>query len=88
MKYDINTQDKRWKSGRYDDPRSETMTYIETLRAMCDYYGTFCGRWHSNKFWAKTKKESESMTETQAKVKVFEIENEAEGDLAQWRQYQ
>jgi len=88
MKYDINTDDKRWKKGNHDDTNRETMTYIETLRAMCDYYGTFCGRWHSNEFWAKTKTESETMTEAQAKEKVFEIENEAAGRLEDWRRYQ
>ena len=75
---DIYKYDMRWKD----------FTYIETLTAMCDYYGTFSGRWHSNTFWAKTKNEIENMDEDQAKQKVFEIENDADGSLCHYqRQY-
>ena len=85
---DIDKHDLRWNKGAYDDKTHEKMTYIETLESMCEYYGTFCGRWHSNEFWAKTKNEIENMSEDKAKEKVFEIENDADTDLSRWQQYQ
>jgi len=64
------------------------VTWKETLQSMCDYYGTFCGRWHSNSFWQKTAKEIPSMTEEQCRNKVIEIEREADAELEYWRQMQ
>lgn len=87
MYYDIEKDDLRgYKS--HDIKNSERLTYLETLKSMCRYYGTFCGRWHDNEFWIKTLRESYSLTEKDAKKKVFEIENEAELELAYWRFYQ
>ena len=86
--YDINKDDLRWTKGDYKTKNPEKMTYIETLRVMCDNYGTFCGRWHSNVFWKKKRSEILNMDETQAKKEVFQIENDADSSLAQWRQYQ
>lgn len=64
------------------------MTWKETLVAMCKNYGTFCGRWHSNEFWAKTLKETENMSEEQCEEKIRQIESEADADLEYWRSYQ
>ncbi|MEA1999719.1 MAG: hypothetical protein U9N61_10430 [Euryarchaeota archaeon] len=75
-------RDLRWRK------EGEPMTYIDTLRAMCDWYGSFCGRWHSNEFWKRTKAAIGSMTEEQAKEKVFAIEDEANTNIARWRQSQ
>lgn len=85
---DINKDDLRWRKGTSYNKDREKMTYTETLSAMCDYYGTFCGRWHSNEFWARTKKELENMSEDEAKEKVFEIENDADAELCRWKQFQ
>jgi len=84
---DIKKDDLRWDKGDYTVKCPEKMTYIETIEAMCDYYGTFCGRWHDNKFWAKTKAEIITMSEEDAKRKVFEIENNADDSLNEWRRY-
>lgn len=85
MVYNIEKDDLRWcKHGKSD----EKGTYLETLRAMCDCYGGWSGRWHDNEFWRKTLRQSYSLTEKDAKKKVFEIENEAEVSLGQWKQYQ
>ena len=85
---DINKDDLRWTKGDYKTKNPESMTYIETLMAMCETYGTFCGRWHSNDFWLKTKNEIDNMNEDQAKERVFQIENDADGSLDKWKQYQ
>ena len=63
-------------------------TYIETLQAMCDYYGTFQGRWHSNEFWATTKKQIPLMCEDGAEKKIISIETEADAELWHWRHMQ
>lgn len=76
------THDFRWVNSK-----GEKMNWKETLRAMCDYYGQFCGRWHSNAFWAKTKKELENMTEEQAELIVREIEKAADMELEVWKMY-
>jgi uncharacterized membrane protein len=76
------THDFRWVNSK-----GEKMNWKETLRAMCDYYGQFCGRWHSNDFWAKTKKELENMTEEQAELTVREIEKAADMELEVWKMY-
>lgn len=52
---------------------------------MADYHGTFCGRWHDNRFWARQKVEVESMSEEQAKERVHQIERDADARLAEWR---
>lgn len=85
--HDINKDDLTWWKG-YTCETDKKMTYIETLEAMCNYYGTFCGRWHSNEFWAKTVKELKNMSENQAKEKVFEIENDADGELYLYKRHQ
>ena len=66
----------------------QMMTWKETLEEMCKYYGTFCGRWHSNEFWKKTLGETSSMTEIACLEKIVQIESEANGDLAYWRTMQ
>ncbi len=82
--YNIENDDLRWYENA--DPKNKNrVSYLDTLRAMCRYYGTFCGRWHDNEFWHKTLRLSYSLTEKDAKKKVFEIENEAEADLEYWR---
>ena len=63
-------------------------TWLETLQAMCDYYGTFQGGWHSNDFWVATKKQLSSMNEEEAEKKIKEIEAEAEAELWYWWQIQ
>ncbi len=70
---------------RWDNSQGEKMTWRGTLKAMCNYYGNFAGRWHSNAFWAKTSKEEKNMTEEQAEIKVREIEKEADTRLEEWR---
>lgn len=64
------------------------LTWKETLSAMCNYYGTFCGRWHSNEFWAKTKAQIPLMSEEQCEQKIIQIESEADAELAYWRAMQ
>jgi len=64
------------------------LTWKETLLAMCNTYGTFCGRWHSNEFWNSTKGQIPNMTEEQCEKKIAQIESEAEADLAYWRMMQ
>jgi len=73
---------------KWTNETGQKMTWKETLLAMCDYYGTFCGRWHSNEFWAKTKKELENMTEEQAEEKVRKIEKDADRLLREWQMCQ
>lgn len=87
MQYNIEKDDIRWYRS-FDPKNNERLTYLETLKAMCNYYGKFCGRWHDNEFWHKTLRRAYTMTEKDAKKLVFEIENEAEADLAYWRMYQ
>ena len=91
----INRDDLRWHrriinkgSLRWSRKNLKVMTYIETLEAMCNNYSKFCGRWHDNKFWKKTKAEIKTMLEVEAKKKVFEIVNDADSSLAQWKLYQ
>jgi hypothetical protein len=64
------------------------LTWKETLESMCRYYGTFCGRWHSNAFWKKTQESLPSLTEEQCREAIIKIENEADADLAYWQVYQ
>ncbi len=71
-----------------DRQTKERLSWKETLRAMCAYYGTFCGRWHSNDFWETTALKINSMTEDECKAKIIKIENEADADLAYWRTMQ
>ncbi len=75
----------RW----HERDTSRILTWRETLEAMCAYYGTFCGRWHSNEFWKETQSKISTMTEQQCRDKVIQIEQEAEqeadADLAYWR---
>ena len=63
-------------------------TYLETLQAMCDYHGTFQGRWHSNNFWVATKKQIPVIGEEEAEKKVREIEAETKASIAFWKQTQ
>lgn len=73
------THDFRWsRSGVKLDWR-------ETLRAMAEYYGTFCGRWHHNEFWAEVKEQLPRMTDEQCEAKVREIEETADRLLDEWR---
>ena len=65
----------RW----YNETRDKKLSWKETLIAMCKYYGTFCGRWHSNEFWKQTLDKVLSMSEEQCKEKVIQIEREADG---------
>ena len=67
---------------------NEVCSWVETLQAMCDYYGTFCGRWHSNNFWKQTAAKIPTMTEEQCKEKVIQMEHEADADLAYWQAMQ
>jgi len=83
MKYNINKDDLRWCKA---DGRK--MTYIETLEAMCRVYGPFCGMGHNTAFWARTEKEARTLSESQAKAKVFEIEREAEASVEYERWFQ
>jgi len=85
IKIVVDKHDHRWNKMPYYYPVSVPMTYIETLHAMCETYGSFCGRGHSNEFWAKTKAAIAGMTEAQAKEKVFAIENDADGSVEQLR---
>ncbi len=93
MMRDINKDDLRWSHGNYKTKNPKKMTYQETLLVMCNYYGTFGGRWHDNEFWNNTRNELVKfdvfvMSEEQAKEKVFEIENDADCSLAQWKHSQ
>jgi hypothetical protein len=64
------------------------ITDKEKLQGMCDYYGTFCGRWHSNEFWKATKEKIPTMTEQQCHDKIDQIEREADGELWYWQHTQ
>lgn len=74
----------RWK----DKETGELLSWKETLRAMANDYGTFCGRWHDNAFWARQKQEVDNMTEEQAKKRIIQIEQEANRSQYYWRMYQ
>ena len=63
-------------------------TWLETLQSMCNVYGKFCGAWHSNEFWAATKKRISSMNEKEAEEKIREIEADADAELWYWRHMQ
>ena len=67
---------------------NEIGSWKDTLESMCAYYGTFCGRWHSNDFWKQTAEQIPNMTEEQCKDKIIQIESEADADLAYWQAYQ
>lgn len=62
------------------------MNYKDRVAADCAYYGTFCGRWHSNEFWEELGKKLPNMTEDEAKATFERYENEANGAVWQWRQ--
>ncbi len=64
------------------------LTWKETLSAMCENYGTFCGRWHSNEFWATTKSRIPNMSESQCRDEIQQIESQADADLRYWRMMQ
>jgi len=72
----------RWRRGE------QLLSWTQTLEAMCAYYGTFEGRWHSNAFWRMTKIQIPNMTDQQCRDKVIQIESEAAADLAYWQAYQ
>jgi hypothetical protein len=74
--------------GHYDYLKGNKLSWKETLIAMCGYYGTFCGRWHSNEFWKETALKIEGMTEEQCKEKIIQIEHEADAELAYWQAMQ
>jgi len=61
------------------------MTWRERLIADCENYGTFCGRWHSNEFWAELRRRADGMTEDEAHAAVVAYEQEAETAIAMWR---
>ena len=74
---------------RWTNPKTKRkLSWRETLESMCNTYGTFCGRWHSNEFWKRTKETIPNITEEQAKDKVIQIEQEADSSLAYWKRYQ
>ena len=81
---DLMNERYRWHKRGTD----EKLSWKETLEAMCAYYGTFCGRWHSNDFWKRTKEQLTEMSEEQCKEKVIQIENDADASLDCWRAYQ
>ncbi len=73
---------------KWKDQEGNELSWVETLRAMCKYYGKFCGRWHSNEFWAEQLQRVDSLSEEQAMQRIIEIEQEADRDLAFWQAYQ
>jgi len=75
----MKEEDLRWNDGN-----GTKLTYIETLKAMCDFNGTFGGHWHSNDEWERIKLQVSNMNEEHAKRKVFEIEDEAQCRLQMW----
>ena len=77
------TADHRW----INKDRTKC-TYIETLQTMCNYYGTFQGRWHSNDFWMATKNQIPLISEEEAEKKVREIEADADAELWHWEHMQ
>lgn len=81
-------RDYRWHEYDKHYKPVRTLTYKETLEAMCKEYGTFCGRWHSNEFWKRTLEQIPNMTEEECDIKVHQIESEADADLAYWQAYQ
>ena len=60
----------------------------DRLEGMCKCYGTFCGKWHSNEFWAGVLKQLPSMTEEECAAKIIQINKDADDSLAYWRAYQ
>jgi hypothetical protein len=81
-----SSQDKEDRYAHYQwHDHDKLLSWKQTLLAMCNNYGTFCGRWHSNEFWADTKKQINGLTEAQCRDKVIQIEREADGELANWR---
>ncbi len=73
---------------KWHTPTGTELTWGETLDAMCLYYGTFCGRWHPNEFWAKVKEELPNLTESQCKDKIQQIESDADSEMWNWRMSQ
>lgn len=69
-------EDYRWTHNE------RKVSYNHTLKAMINYYGTFCGRWHSNDEWKQYKKLYEKgLTDGEAEKLVIEIEREADSRL-------
>lgn len=75
---------KNW----YKDGELITHTWKEALLCACNCYGTFSGRWHSNKYWAELKNKLPDMSESECHAKYIEIEREADASLATWQMYQ
>ena len=82
------TENWRIESYRWHDNDRNPLTWKQTLEAMCNNYGTFCGRWHSNEFWKATLLKIPDMSEGEARDKIIQIEREADADLAYWRMMQ
>lgn len=84
-----NTDDPMVQHLRFTEPETKCkMSWKETLEAMCQYYGTFRGRWHENEFWKATLESVPAMTEQEALDKILQIEREADADLQYWRMMQ
>ncbi len=78
----------RYEHLKWVDLKGNKLSWRESLKGACAYYGTFCGRWHNKAFWKSTAEKIQDMTEEQCKEKIIQIESEAETSLAEWRSYQ
>ena len=78
----------RYSHLKWHTKEGREISWKETLQAMCAYYGTFCGRWHSNEFWKLVSSEIPNMSEDQCQQKIIQIESEADDDLAYWQAMQ
>jgi hypothetical protein len=74
--------------GRFIRKDGTPCTWKERLIAACDYYGTFCGRWHDNSFWKSLRARADAMTEEEAYAVVQEYERDADESLRYWQLYQ
>ena len=75
-------------SDKWHTSDGKELTWEKTLSAMCDYYGTFCGWWHSNEFWKSTKSRIPNMSDEQSHSVIRDIERQADVDLWYWRTMQ
>ena len=77
------TEDFRWVAK--DGTR---VSWRQTVKSACAYFGTFGGRWHNNHFWKSLAEKEPSMTDAECERAVREWEQRADEALAQWQMYQ
>jgi len=72
---------------KWTDSVGRVLTWKESLIAACDYYGTFCGRYHSNEYWHELRRLAEAMDEDESRLAIERFEREADAEVAYARNY-